>query len=328
MTRYEAVAVLRCGSYADIVEEAVRSLVAEEGAHTAAVNALSAAAERPTPRLLAWTASLLTHESPVLARAAATAIENMRAVGGLDDDEWEVVVPHFLAGFETADQRPGHAETFTTLFKNLPASLRLTILDRLPRPLTPVAGPLSWNADTHNVHYALCDRLSREVTAEVEVSDQPMVARMLFEIIYDFRAPRITTSAFLLMASPLVDALQPRLACLSVDGPDEVTRAGALRGLHHLQVPRGREALQQWFDTARPLTCGRALVVAGNAGLEVPDEVVDLVRDDSELSRSALECLGLTQHPGLALLADDPARPEVVRTIARWWLRTGGRVTV
>ena len=220
-----------------------------------------------------------------------------------------MLVPHFLAGFEAADQRPGHAEMFTTLFKNLPAPLRLKLLDQLPRPLTPVSGPLSWDADDHNVHYALCERLSQEVVAEVGVPEQPMLARLLFEIIYDFRAPRVATSAFLLMASPLVDALQPRLARLSVEGPDQVTRSGALRGLHQVQVPRGREALQQWFDLARPLGSARAMVVAGNAGLELPDEVLDQVRDDSVLSRSTLEGLGLTQHRGLATLAGDPPGP-------------------
>lgn len=326
-TRYEAVAALRCGGYADLVEDVVRGMVDDEGAQGVVATALCAASERPTARLLAWVASLLTRPALPVVRGAAMALENMRAIGGLDPADWQVVAPHFLAAYDAAHGRDDVGRLLTTLYKNLPPDLRRDILARLPGPLAPVYVPASWSADHRNVHYAVCDRLAGEATAAAGLAEQPMLARMLFELIYDFRAIRVHGAGFWLMASPVVEALQCRLACLSVEGFDETTRHGALRGLLHLQVPRGHEQLQAWFDASRPHGSPVALAIAGNAGLRVDESLLDQVGDDSALGLATLECLGMVEHPGLAGVAADPTRSAAVRATAGWWLRHGGRVT-
>lgn len=327
VTRYEAIAVLRRGGYADLVEDAVRAMIAEEGAQLVAITVLCAAAEQPSARLLAWVASLLSDPVLPVLRGAALAMENMRAIGGIAEDDWRVVVPHFWAAYEAGAAQPERGQVLTTLYKNLTPALRREIQEGLSGPLTPVYVPASWAADYRNVHYAVCERLAQDVTATLGLGEQPLVARMLFELIYDFRGTRVHAAAFLLMASPLVDALQCRLACLSVEGFDETTRAGALRGLRHLQVPRGREQLQTWFDGTRPHDSPQALLVAGNAGLRLDDVLLDQAVDDSTLSLTTVECLGLVRHPALAAVAEDPRRSEAVRASAGWWLQVGGRVT-
>lgn len=327
VTRYEAIANLRRGVYADLVDEAVRDLLADAGAESVMITALCVASEQPTVRMLRWAAGLLSHGALPVLRGAALAIENMRAVGGLTEAEWSLLAPYFWAAYDAGGEQPARGQVLTTLYKNLPPALRREIQAGLPGPLTPVYVPASWTADHRNVHYAVCERLAHDVTSVLGLGEQPMVVRLLFELIYDFRAIRVHAAAFLLMASPLVDALQCRLACLAVEGFDVATRDGALRGLRHLQVPRGREQLQAWFDATRPHHSSDALLVAGNAGLDVDDVLLDQAVDDSALSLATVECLGLVQHPGLARLAHDPARSARVRDAAGWWLRVGGRVT-
>ena len=325
VTRYEAIAQLRCERYADIVEDAVRELTLGEGSQVVAINALSAVSELPTTRLLEWTASLLKEESPWRQRGAAYAISNMRSVGGLADDDFDLVVPSFLQAHQAASGDPARRSPLTVLFKSLPVGARRLIQQQLTSPLEPVPGPTSWDAHEENKHYTLCEELADDVCAEHGLGSQPMLTRLLFEVIFDFRAARVTGAAFMLMASPVIDALQPRLLELAVHH-DPATRTGALRALHHVQVPRGTEQIQAWFDTTMPLDDAAALLVAGNAGIRLPDELVDTALSDSEFNLRAVEAMGLCGHPGLQRIATDRQLDPTVRAIAAWWVEHGPRV--
>ena len=82
MLRYEALSRLRCGPYADVVEQSVRDLVADPATQVL-LDAMSAVAERPTVRLLEWTGGLLGHESDAVSHGAVLPVPNMCTADGL-----------------------------------------------------------------------------------------------------------------------------------------------------------------------------------------------------------------------------------------------------
>ncbi|VXA98919.1 hypothetical protein [Nocardioides sp. AX2bis] len=322
--RYEAVARLRCGPYADVVEDVARDLVLGAGPGPASVNAFAALAEEPTPRLLRWCASLLDHPADWVVGGACLALEGMRTTGGLDEADWQVLVAPLVRGHARAGEGL-HAARITTLVRMLPEAVRRDVLARLTGPLAPVDGPRSWDTGLTNRHLALCHRVAADVCDRLDVEHQPLLARLLFEVLFDFRGNRITTSAWLLMATPFVEQLVPALLELVDSAPDEATRRGALRALHRLQVPAADDAVGAWLGRVRRWDDAAVLGVAANAGVAVP-EGHRRVRGAGPAGVRVVETLGMAAHPDLAAVAADPTLTPTVRSAACWWLRVGARV--
>jgi len=326
MTRLEATSMLQASIYQPVVERVVREMVADEGAQSVMINALCAVADHPSPELLAWTATLLSHPSPWAVVAASYALQSMRTAATLAAGDWAAVVPEFVKASRLPDSSYTCKVALTELFKNLPPEIRVQISPELETPLEPVHAPESWQASRRNRHYALCTQIGQALADEAGLGDQPMLARMIFELVYDFRGPRRSAAAHLLMCSPVVDALEIRLLELIEGDFDEATRAGAMRGLHFVQAGRVTDATQAWFDRSQPWRIPSALVIAGNAGVRLPDAIVDLVVDDGEESLRIVEALGMTRHPALESLHRDTTRTPQLRSVAGWWLDRGGRV--
>ena len=184
--------------------------------------------------------------------------------------------------------------------------------------------PAAWTASRCNRHSALAADAAAEACAAVGVPSQPMAGRLLFELLYDFRSTRVTTSAYLLMASPLAGALLPLLVRLAGHDrrPDEARqvreRAKALR----LRRPDGpvRDG-----DLRGLVTCG--LVMSAHAGLPLPEATLRRLLADPATTRLALYAAGMVAHPLLGSLTADPAVPAGTRAGAACWLARGPRMT-
>lgn len=324
VSRYEAVAQLRCGPYADLVEDVTRDLVRGPGPGPALVTAFSALAEQPSPRLLAWCGSLLEHPADWVVDGACVALEGMRTVGGLDEADWEVLVEPLVRGHARAGQG-NRGPRLAALVRMLPLAVRHEVQGRLSGPLALLDGPWAWEPGLVNRHLGLCRRLAADACDWREVEHQPMLTRMLFEVLYDFRSPRVTTSAWLLMATPFVEHLVPALLDLVEAPPDETTGRAALRAVHQMQLPATDGTVATWLARSARWEDDGVLGVAGNAGVAVP-RGHHRVRGTGPAGARLVETLGMAAHPDLAVVAGDASLPDPVRDAARWWLRTGPRV--
>jgi hypothetical protein len=325
-SRFEALARLRCSPYGDVVEDVVRAIIAAPGTG-ALVDLMNVLSERPTPRVLAWAGGLLADEQRVVVLGAALVLENLRSVGGLTASDWRTVVPCFVEAYAGAD-RPRRL-ILTRVFKTLPPHTRAAIRPALTRPLEPLPGPSDWTRTRRNRHYEISRALAARACAEVGLPEQPLLARLLFEVLYDFRGTRAATSANLLLASPVADALHPLLVEATASGADQATRVGAQGALSLVQTGRHVPDVAGWLDAPDEDLAEAAAVVLGQAGVPLPDGALEAgLAGDEMRVRKVLYAAGMASHPRLTELSADPARSPAVRALAAWWLREGGRVTV
>ena len=323
-TRYEAVAQLRCSVYADATEDAVRRHVHEAPTNLSRT-AMSAVSEEPTVRLLAWAASLLRRPEDGLVGGASVAIENMAELGGLGMGDWAPLVEPFVVG-QAAAADTGEAVHYSRLLKTLPPSVAELVAARLARPPVTLDLPRSWEPGVANRQHALAVRVAAGLCERLEVGEQPMLARLLWETLYDFRGTRASNAAYLLMASPFAGNLNRALIALIESPPDSATHAGALRALVMTQTAQSSSDVQAWVERSSPWHEPRALMAAGNAGVHVPDGHAR-VREAGEEVLGVVEVLGMSRHPDLAAVAADETLPGAVRRAASWWCTAGGRVT-
>lgn len=325
-TRYEALSRLRCGPYTEVIGEVVRSLVDAPDTQVL-IDLMIVVAEQPTAGVLTWAGELLSHERRMVMTGAALVLQNMRAVGGLAPAVWLELVPYFLAAYADADQP--RRVVLTRLFKNLPPGTRAAIREGLVGRLEHVPGPVDWTRTRRNQHYEVSSGLAARLCAELGLPEQPLLTRLLFEVLFDFRAARVSTSSFLLVASPVAEAVHPLLVETAVSGADETTRQAARGALVMLQTPCGVPDVDDWLSSPEDDLADIAGVLLGHAGVHLPASAIEvgLAGDESRVRRT-LYSLGMARHPLLPAISTDPARSPAVRAAAAWWLREGGRVTV
>ena len=324
-TRYEALSRLRCGPYAEVVGDVVRSLVRAPDTQVL-IDLMIVVAERPTPGALVWAGELLSHERRMVMTGAALVLQNMRTVGGLPPAAWRDVVPLFLTAYAEADQP--RRVILTTLFKNLPPGTRTAIKAGLGQRLEHVPGPQAWTRTRRNQHYEVSRGLATRICADLGLHEQPLLARLLFEVLFDFRATRVATSSFLLVASPVAEAVHPLLVETAISGADETTRQAARGALVMLQTPIGVPDVRDWLESPEEDLADIAGVLLGHAGVPLPEHAIEagLAADEARVRRTIYSA-GMARHPLLAGISTDPARTPAIRDAAAWWLREGGRVT-
>ncbi len=323
--RWEAFARLQDSVYAPTCLAASQRFLAVPGAEPMATMVVSIVSERPSREGLAWLLSLFETPSYEVFRGAAFGVGNLRHVGGLQPDDWTAVVEPFLA----AHQRWGdtaRGPLLTELFKNLPPDCRSLIEPRLATPLRALRGPSSWEMAHDNEHWVVCKRLAARVAAAHGLPTQPLLARMLFESLYDFRS-NVTTSSWLLSVTPLAPALHTELFVLVDKPPDEATRTGALRAIFTSATPASDAVAQRWFAGLSVEQRCANLGVAEQFAISVPAAVHDVLADDPERGPDVVRALGSAgQADGLRRIASDPAAPQDLRAAAAWWIQRGGRV--
>ena len=324
--RREALRRLRATPYGDLVEELARQVLADPDAQVH-VDVLSVLAERPTRSVLELATSVLTSDSFLAARGGALAIERMAGIGALTEADWLERLPLLVDAVEAANGDPHRQAMLSSVLHSLPPAVGREARSRIDVRLLQPRVPASWTPTRRNQHYTYAEQLARTVSQDVDLPEQPMLTRLLFEVLYDFRAVRAISSGAILLASPFHRALPRALQEAVVEAPDETTRAGALASPAHVPMAWEELDLARWFAVGAPDVDAGALVAAGQGGIQVPEEKLAAALEDPRLRDRATYAAGMAQHPVLRRWVDDPAQPKRVRTAAAWWLRHGGRIT-
>jgi hypothetical protein len=321
--RYEALAQLRCSQYAGLVLEVVRQIVEDPGTQVL-YDLMSAVAERPTNALLSWCGQLFTRDVPHVVRGGVVALECMRQSGAGPLD-WNIVLDPFAAAFN--DGEHWRRALLSHAFRVMPPRVRAELLPRLTKPIEQVRQPMDWTPSRRNLHYNLCVELAREITQRVGLDPQPILARLLFEAIYDFRETRRGNAIHFLAALPFQEVLADAMLKASTS-EDQTTRYGVMDAIAGISHPAYVDAARAWVRTDDETARTAGLVLLGHAADHIiPDRIRQLALEPYPVGRLAMYAAGMCGDPLVVGFALDAQAPAEVRQAARWWLANGSRVT-
>lgn len=323
-TRYEAISRLQDGRYAATLRAVVDDLLGDAGGRSMSFTAITLVSDRPDRDVLVWLLDLLDSSDDTVRAAAASGLANARHAGGIEDDDWRLVVAPYVAAYRSASGSADRREVLARLHRNLPARERRAIERHLGERPSMRFEPASWVADERaNEHWALCARLGRSATDRLGIPEQPLLHRILFEVMFEFRS-HVTTSAWLLASSELAPAVASALLpCLEPSEP-EVVRVGALRALYQMATPAADGVLRDWWAARPPEDRRRALSLAENYAL--PLGVAErALADDDEHGDAVVRALGAAGDQALREVHRTTSSAER-RAVAGWWLRGGPRV--
>ena len=327
-TRYEALAQLRLSTYGGIVEHVVRE-IAPTPAVTVWFDLMSVVTERPTPGLLDWVGGLLAHESVSVVRGASHGLQNMLVVGGLSPVEWTAWIAHFERAWRDGGDDPARRAVLSELYAALPRSLQAQIRRTCRVQPEPPPGPRDWSRSRRNVHYEYATSIARAACARVAHREEPLLARLLFEAMFDQRGARAVTSSLLVAASAFGEAMVPLLLEARDRAPDEASRRAATRVVSACHRGEVVPAAAAWLDSADLDEFGRAVGIFGRSGQRLPEAALERgLSGDEAMVRTTLYSLGLAEDPRLGTITERSALPPTVRTAARWWANQGGRILV
>lgn len=325
VTRREALKRLRCSPYGELLADLARESTADRNTQVH-VDLVSIVAERPTAEALRWACGLLCSDSFLAVRGGAHAMERMSELGGIDAAVWPTLAPAFAEAVRRAGDDPDRRALLTSVLHTLPREFRRAVGSVLDAPLPRPRVPAAWTPTRRNAHFAYAEELARAVSQDVDVPEQPMLTRLLFEVLYDFRAARSVSSSVLLLASPFHRVLPRALQQAVVSAPDPTTRAGALSTAANMPMEWDGLDVDAWLRTGGTDVAAGALVVAGQSGVPLPEEVLERYLGEPRLYGRVTYSAGMAEHPVLERWAADPALPPLVSSAARWWRRHGGRV--
>lgn len=326
-TRYEALARIRCSGYGFLVLEIAREEVAHPHAQ-ALGDLLSAVGEAATPDAVAWCLELLVDEAPHLALCGALGLENMAEIAG-PQAFWTEVAPALVDAFDAVAAGSVQEEWATHLIRLVPAAVWRTLGRTPSRPLPRAPEVEGFDREATNRHWQGCQESARRIGRQVGVGDQPMLARLMFDIGYGHWETRAVTGYFLLGGLPAVARpTWEHLARMVDDEPDERIRHRMVRRIQGTLHGDGSSIATRWLDSPDEVLRAAGLQVAGASGLHVPVNDLRRALSDSATRRAAAFAAGMSAHPALATLARDPGLDEAARGSAGWWLDRGGRIAV
>ena len=325
-TRYEALALLRCGKYAEVVADAVAAFLAEPG-NPVLGDASRLLAERPDPATVRVLSPLLGSDDLLRLRAGAVGLEHVAADGDLSPSDWRPVVTPFVNAWKRlADDERRHQQ-LATLWLALPAPTRAAIAARLSGPQDPDRVLRRGGPDTHRDKLAFCARIAERATDVLGLRGQPLLDRLLFEAAFDSRDARRVTSTLLLMASPFRGPLAIELAAAARSHDDPAVRRAAAALFLLLGHEESRDPAVDLLDSedASVVTAGIFALAHSGAPLD-SDRLERLLALPDPMNRRALLYAGMTGHPVLGRLAADASHP--LQQPAAWWQRHGTRVAL
>lgn len=325
VARWEALARLRTGPYGHLVEEVARAAVADPE-HPVHFD-VSVVAEHPTPQALVWAGTLLSDESFLAARGGGLAIERMAELGTVPADAWAALVPSFVAGVERSAGEPHRRSVVAAALHASPEPVRAAVQRSVPEPLPRPQVPDSWQPTRRSAHFGYAERLAVGMCDRLRVPEQPMLSRLLFEAVFDFRSTRATNASYLLIASPFAGELRTALAEAVLSGPDETVRTGALRAALNTPLPWDGLDVGPWLERGSGMLAGVAIVIAGQGGVRLPERLLDDCLRNPILRDRAVYGAGMAAHPVIGRWATSDEVEPRVRKASAWWLERGGRVT-
>jgi hypothetical protein len=323
--RYEALSLVRCSGYGHVVLDVVRDIVADP--HVQAIwDLMSAVGEAATPDGVAWSFELLDRDRERLVVGGALALENMGALAG-HDVFWPAHLPELLKRFEAAEDDSPAYEWLSHLLRLVPRTVLVETGLRPQRRLAPGADIPDWSRTRLNRHWSDCQARAHEVTEALGLADQPVLARLLFDIAMGPHESRAATGYMLLGAlRRLRRPLGDHVADLARNHPDPVVRDRSGRRLGGMLHGEHSPLVDEWL-TGSPEERDRALLLAGGAGQVVPEALLRAALADGSVSPVAYAA-GMAAHPALPTLAADATLSPAARGALDWWLRAGPRVTV
>lgn len=326
-TRYEALARIRCSDYGFLVLEEAREEVAHPHAQALA-DLLSAVGEAATPDAVAWCLELLVQDVPHVAVCGALGLENMAEIAG-PATFWAEVAPDLVDAFDAVAPGSVQEEWVAHLIRLVPSGLWRTLGRTPSRPLPPAPEVEGLDREATNRHWQRCQEASRRIGRQVGVGEQPMLARLMFDIGFGHWETRAVTGYFLLGAvSAVAQPTWEHLAQMVDAEPDQRIRHRMARRLHGALQGEASSIALRWLDSSDQVLRSAALHVAGAAGRHVPVDDLRRALADPGTRRAAAFAAGMSEHPHLDDLANDPDLDEAARGAARWWLERGGRICV
>jgi hypothetical protein len=327
-SRYEALAAIRSGPYGKVALEQARRLLDEEHVQ-ASLDVVAAVTEHGDESAVAFCLELLESDVAELVRAGVHGLENLVAVtasGRLDPAR---LAKAALSAYNRSAQGSTAWRATAHLLRLLGArGVRVHGVNK-PLPPTPARRPGQGSdrpSDRHSDrHWDRCRELADAITDEVGLPAEPMLARLLYDVLVSWSEWKSFPSARLLSALPFAEVVLHRVAELVAVEPDEAFRAQMLRRLPALAGPQAPRDVTGWLQL--PDLRATALVLLAHGGQQPAVDVLEeLLVGDADEVRQALYAAGMTAHPVLKELRDDPQRPAAVRGGADWWLRAGSRV--
>ncbi len=323
-TRYEALAMLRSSRYADVVADAVAAFIDEPG-NLLLGDASTLIAQRPDERAVRILAPQLVSNEFLRLRAGVVGLQHVATSGVTDEATWAPAVDPYA---EAWDRDPGNEtrrRQLGELWMVLPTSVREAISARVSTPVVFDPEPLAWEPGGLDDQLAFCRRTADLATEAVGLPHQPLLARLLFEAVFEARWDRRTTSALLLMGSPFRANLAVQIGNAAQEQADPDFRRAAAMLLLLVGREESHEAAARLLDSEDVGVVTGALFTLMHSGGEMHTERLEsLIRRPEPLDRRAMFYAGMTAHPVLDRVAADPDHP--LRQVAQWWQRHGAAV--
>lgn len=318
-TRYEALALLRCGPYGEVVLATARDLVADPHVQQLA-DAASLVGECLTPDAVQWAGQLLEDPRDHVSSGGVLCLENLLSISA-DPGLLEQVEEQVVRAYRAAEPDTDRWRWLTHLVRLMPREQHARVRARLDKPLAPALAPSTERGADE--HWRRCEALARGIAARLGIAPQPLLARLLFELAVGPFETRGVTSGMLLRSQPaLVGPVADAVAELGETHPDALVRARALRRLVMLEGDVLPERVAGWLDSPDPRRQVAALRLAASTTHEVPREVLERALARPETRRAALVFVGQRSSPLLEVWAAE--HPEAgVRGAFRWWQQFG-----
>lgn len=324
-TRYEALALLRCSGYGHVVLDVAKDVVGDPDVQVLN-DLMSAVGEAVDDDAIAWCLELLADPRDQVVVGSALALENMAQIAPRAG-VWGQVADPVVELVNASPEGSVRLEWLSHLVRLMPPVVRERVRRGVGRPLAPVPRLSHPTKSRVNAEWNDAHERARAVTAGLGLPDQPLLARLLFDIAHSPLESRAVTSYVLLGAVPALGV--PALAQLArlVDAHgDPLVRRRVARRLAGSRLPLPEGSAGRWLEGATGERLEAGLVLAGTAGERVPHRVLRAAWCAGEATgRAALFALGMAEDPVLHDVAADATNPAA--GAARWWLRQGGRVT-
>jgi hypothetical protein len=322
--RYEALALLRGSGYGHVVLEVAQEIVADPEVQVVS-DLMSGVGEAVDDDAVEWCVELLADPRDHVVVGSALALENMAQIAP-ESDLWLTVAAPVVELLNGSAEGSARREWLSHLVRLMPPPVREKVRRGVQQPLAPVPRVSHPSKSRVNAEWNDAQERARAVTGPWGLPDQPVLARLLFDIAHSPLESRAVTSYMLLGAVPALAA--PAVAQLAglVDAhADPLVRRRVARRLAGSRLPAPARASERWLAGATDERLQAGLLLAGTAGERVEPRVLDTALASADgTARAALFALGMAGDPVLHELALDPAHPAGPG--ARWWLRQGTRV--
>lgn len=324
--RYEALALLTASSYADVVLDAAHAHVADP--HMQVIFDLaSVVGERVSERAIGWALDLLHDPREHAVIGAVLCLETM-APHDRDRRMWHVVAEPLIRLLEETRGEGAIWWWLSHLIRTAPVDVFLERGLRPSIPLAPRERMDSRDQSVANVNWVAAQGISRRACAEVGVVEQPMLSRLVFDMLFGPHESHGFCSMVMMFALPwLWSPTLREIATVAGRHSDPAVRARASRrlvGSAHLIEDPGVADLMQGGPEERAR--GYKVLAGSRLPLDGDDVWESAHAGHAELRRSAVLAAAMAEHPVMARLreSEDPA----VAGAATWWLGRGGTLTV